>query len=267
MYPILFKLGPFNIFGLEIGPIFVYTYGLMVALGFLSAIITAVKFAKRKNISEEVILDLSLWILIFSIVGARILYVILNFSYYKDNPVEIIQVYKGGLVFYGGFIGGIITCIWYTYTHKLSLWQIGDIFAPGIALGQGIGRIGCFLRGCCYGKPTSLPWGVTFPPDSLASYLYGNNHHIHPTQLYASVINLSISGFLTWFMVNNKAKFDGQIFILYVILYATGRMFTEIFRGDVERGMLGPLSTSQIFAVIFIIAGIIMYKYLCMERK
>ncbi len=265
MYPILFKLGPFNLFGITLGPIFIYTYGLMVALGFLGAIISSVKLAKRENIEEETVMDICLWILIFSIAGARILYILLNFSYYIEKPLEIFQVYKGGLVFYGGFVAGILTCIWYTYKHKLAIWKIGDILAPGIAFGQSLGRIGCFFRGCCFGEETTLPWGITFPDDSLASYLYGSHHHIHPTQIYEALINISIFIFL-WFYTKRK-KFDGQIFCLYAILYAFGRFLVEGLRGDIERGFISFLSTSQVFALVFFISGMGIYIYLSRQKK
>ncbi|MBI5207488.1 MAG: prolipoprotein diacylglyceryl transferase [Candidatus Firestonebacteria bacterium] len=266
MHPILAKFGPFIISGIELGPIYIYTYGLMVALGFLGAITLSVKLAKIEGISQDSILDLCFWILIFSIIGARIFYVILNFSFYQENPLEVIQVYKGGLVFYGGFISGIMTCVFYTKKYNLPIWKIGDILAPGIAFGEAIGRIGCFFNGCCYGKETTLPWGIKFPPGSLSSFLYGNEHHIHPTQIYAFLSNIIIFAFLFFFF--KRKKFQGQIFWLYVILYAVGRFFVEIWRGDIERGFfMGIISTSQTIAVIFLIIGISMYFYLSRRKN
>ncbi|MBI4650492.1 prolipoprotein diacylglyceryl transferase [Candidatus Desantisbacteria bacterium] len=265
MYPIILKFGPLNIFGIEIGPFFIYTYGLFVALGFLGALISSAKIAKKENISEDIILDICLWIIIFSIIGARIFYIILNFSYYIENPFEMLQIYKGGLVFYGGLIAGILISVWYTNKNKLPLFKIADILAPGIALGQGFGRIGCFFRGCCYGKQTQLPWGITFPDDSLAAYLYGNNHKIHPSQIYEAMIDICIFIFL-WFYTKKK-KFTGQIFLLYLILYGIGRIFTESTRGDIERGLWGYLSTSQIMSFILIIIASGMYIYLFKKEK
>ncbi|MBI5417326.1 prolipoprotein diacylglyceryl transferase [Candidatus Poribacteria bacterium] len=255
MYPILLKLGPFAI----------YTYGLFVAIGFLCAIMLSIKLGEKEQISEDTIMSLCLWILVFSIAGARIFYVIQNISYYADNPLEIIQVYKGGLVFYGGFIGGTLIAIWYTNKHKLSLWNISDILAPGIAIGEGIGRIGCLFRGCCFGKETTLPWAITFPHDSLASWAYGDDHHIHPTQIYASLLNIIIFIFLYFYF--KKRKFHGQIFLLYVMLYAVARSFVETLRGDEERGFMGYLSTSQWIGSGFFIIGIIMYIYLQKKQR
>jgi len=222
MYPVLFQIGNFKI----------HTYGVFIALGFLTGIILALREAKRVGEEPENILDLAFYSIIAAIVGSRLLYIVLNYQYYIENPLEMIKIWSGGLVYYGGFLLALIVGIWYIRKSHLPLWKTADIIAPSIAIGEAIGRLGCFSAGCCYGKVTTLPWAVTFSnPESLAIV----GIPLHPTQLYSSITALFI--FLILTVVKRVKKFDGLLIWLYVLLYSITRYVIEIFRGD-DRGLI-----------------------------
>lgn len=246
MHPILFKLGPLT----------VHTYGVLVATAFLVGITIAAREGRRKGIEPDRIMDLGLYILAAAIIGSRLLQVAIEYRYYSQHPLEILMIWRGGLVFYGGFIFAVFTSIWYLNKHTLPVWRVADVFAPSIALGQAIGRLGCLSAGCCYGKPTSLPWGVTFTnPDTLAVM----GVPLHPTQAYESIGAFLI--FLFLFLYRKRAKFEGQIFWLYVLCYSILRFTIEFFRGDEERGFLQVasfnLSTSQAVAVVAFLVSVV----------
>lgn len=231
MYPVLFKIGPITI----------YSYGVMFALAFIVGIYLARKRALAVGIESKIIMDLGIYILLSSIVGARLFYVLSNLSHYKEYPLEIIFS-RYGFVFYGGLILGTIVGIWYVKSKKLSIGKIADVIAPSIAMGEAIGRIGCLLNGCCYGKATTLPWGIILPQNDTLELV-----PLHPTQLYSSLSNLIIFYILTYLW--KKRKFDGQIFLLYLILYAITRFIIEIYRGDNPYIFL-HLTLSQILSIL-----------------
>lgn len=251
MHPVLFKLGPLTI----------HTYGVLIALAFLAGMFLAAREGKRKGLDPEKVMDLGLYILIAAIVGSRLLQVAVEYRYYLAHPIEIVEIWKGGLVFYGGFIGALFTAVWYLNKHSLPVWKVGDALAPSIALGQAIGRLGCFSAGCCYGAPTSLPWGVTFTdPDSLAVL----GVPVHPTELYESFGMFLV--FLGLWLYRKKAKFDGQLFWLYVLCYSVLRFLIEFVRGDIDRGVLHvasfELSTSQAIAIAAFLTAVVMLSKL-----
>ncbi|MBI5190118.1 MAG: prolipoprotein diacylglyceryl transferase [Nitrospirae bacterium] len=238
MHPVLFKLGPLTI----------HTYGVLVAAAFLAAIFLASREATRKGIDPERIMDLGLYVLAAAIVGSRLFEVAVNYEYYLSNPADIFKIWKGGLVFYGGFIGAVATGIWFLRKHGLPVWKVGDIAAPCIALGQSIGRIGCLEAGCCYGKPTDLPWAITFTnPDTLAVM----GVPVHPTQVYESLGTFLL--FLALFAYRKRIAFDGQLFWLYVLAYSVLRFCLEFLRGDTVRGFVHvagfDVSTGQAVAI------------------
>jgi phosphatidylglycerol:prolipoprotein diacylglycerol transferase len=209
------------------GPVTITWYGIFVAAGFLFGLWTASRRALAERISPETIIDLGPWLLIGTIVGARIMYVVTYWhEAFAGRPfVEVFEVWHGGLVFYGGFIGASLACILFVVTRKLSLWKMADVLAPSIALGSFFGRWGCLMNGCCYGKPTTMPWGIQYPPGLELPV-----GKVHPTQIYDSLLNLCLYGFLAWLF--RRKKFDGQIFAVFLICYALVRSFVEIFRGD-----------------------------------
>ena len=235
MYPILIEFGFFKIF----------TYGLLVATGFLVAILLASSRAEKEGLDSQKVLDLCFYVMVSALLGARLLYVIVEYRYFLDSPLEIFKFWKGGLVFYGGLILGVLISLWYLKRNQMPMWKTADLLAPSIALGQLIGRWGCFFAGCCYGKKTDVDWGITFTdPRSLAPLEIS----LHPTQVYLSLNAVFIFIFLMW--LSKRKVFDGQILWSYGILYSIGRFAIEYFRGD-DRGfpVEQVLSTSQFVGV------------------
>ena len=235
MFPILIEFGFFKIF----------TYGLLVATGFLVAILLASSRAEKEGLDSQKVLDLCFYVMVSALLGARLLYVIVEYRYFLDSPLEIFKFWKGGLVFYGGLILGVLISLWYLKRNQMPMWKTADLLAPSIALGQLIGRWGCFFAGCCYGKKTDVAWGITFTdPRSLAPLEIS----LHPTQVYLSLNAVFIFIFLMW--LSKRKVFDGQILWSYGILYSVGRFLIEYFRGD-DRGfpVEQVLSTSQFVGV------------------
>jgi len=257
MYPILFKLGPLTI----------HTYGVLVASAFLAGIFIAMREGHRKGVSPEKVMDLGLYILAAAIIGSRLMQVAVEHRYYAQHPLEIFEIWKGGLVFYGGFIMALVVSVWYLKRHDIPVWRMGDIMAPSIALGQSIGRLGCFSAGCCYGRPTDLPWAVTFTnPNSLAVL----GVPIHPSQLYESAGALVLFGLL--YAYRKRTSFEGQLFWLYVMGYSVLRFFLEFLRGDVDRGFVHlagfDVSTSQAIGIgAFLLSLVMLSRLKAAARK
>lgn len=217
MYPIL----------LDIGIIKLHTYGLFLALGFMAAVWFSKRNAHFYNTSEQVISDLFFAILLSAIVGARFLYVLINFGDFRHNPMEIFKIWNGGLVFFGGFIAAVGACLIVLRLKKLPIAKTADIIAPGIALGHSIGRFGCLFAGCCYGRECDLPFAIKFTnPAGLAPL----NVYLHPTQLYMVLSNFCLFLILMW--LQKRKKFHGMVFLSYVMLYSAFRSGIEFFRGD-----------------------------------
>ncbi len=248
MHPLLFEIYGFQ----------VHFYGLFVALGFFAAIYLAAYLSEKDNFSKDLIFDISFYLLISAVIGARLMYVIVEYKFYLKNPLNILKIWEGGLVYYGGFIAAVGAGLLYKLKHKdLNILKLGDILLTVLPLGQAIGRIGCLFAGCCYGKPCSLPWAVKFTsPMSLAPI----NVYLHPTQIYHMIANFLI--FLILLYVLKKGRtFYGQVVCLYGILYSIGRFVVECFRGD-PRGMLGFISTSQAVSIVVFTISIIAFIYI-----
>lgn len=226
MYPIIF----------EIGPLKVYSYGLMIAVAFLVCIFLARKDAPHYNLDPDKIYDLSFFILVSGIIGGRVLYVSLNLPYYLENPLEIIMLHHGGLVWFGAFSLALISGVIFLKKNDLPTLKTLDFLSPYIALGQAIGRIGCFLNGCCYGRPAK--WGIYFPV---------HEEKLIPTQLLSSLYLLII--FLTLIALRKKSLKSGLIFFLYLTLYSTGRFIIEFLRADSPRSFFG-LTIFQLISIL-----------------
>lgn len=240
MHPILFK----------IGPITVYSYGLFLALGFLVAVWLARKnVRKKRDFNHEKIIDLGLVLLLAAIAGARAGYVLLNIDEYLTSPLEVIRIHHGGLVFYSGLAMALLAG-WALIRHwGLNFLKVGDAIIPYLALGQSIGRIGCLLNGCCYGRPTSLAIGI---------YLPGHSQSLHPTQIYSSFALLVI--FLILRILSDKFGGNGRVTLSYFLIYPPTRFILEFFRGDVP-GFLWGLTFSQIFSILmFIMATVFLLR-------
>lgn len=247
MFPILIKLGPLTI----------RTYGFFVAVGLFVALQYILYKSKKEGIPEDAMFDLTLYSIVGGLIGARLTYVAFNFNLYSKNLWDILKIWEGGLVFYGGFIIGTISGLLYIFYHKeLKIWTIADILAPAISIGHFFGRIGCFFAGCCYGKPTDLPWAVVFKnPQCLAPI----NVPIHPVQLYEAFLNLVI--FIILVAYDRKKHPTGLVFALYLFLYALVRFMLEFLRGDDRGGFFIGLSPSQLLAIIAIITSVIIFYF------
>ena len=237
-----------------------HTYGLLAVIGFLVGLYLFRKKASADNLDPELASDVAFFGFLGGFLGGRILYIITRWSYFSAHPIDMFKVWEGGLVFYGGLIGGTAVFIWRAKKHKLPVLRCLDMVAPSVAIAHMFGRFGCFAAGCCFGKPIdpNHPFAVIFKdPLSIAPL----NRAIHPAQLY-DALNAFIL-FLILQFVYSKRKFQGQTLAVYGILYSIGRSIVEVYRGDKIRGFVieGVLSTSQ-FISIFIFAGsVAMYLY------
>ena len=242
-------------------------YGVMMAVAFFAGLWTATRRARLVNISGDVIADVTLWLMVGSIIGARFVYVT---TYWKqefaNGPFsEVFMVQHGGLVFYGGLIGAFVASVAYLYWKKLPVWKIADILAPSIALGSVFGRIGCLLNGCCYGRACSLPWAIRFPADHET-----HGQPVHPTEIYDALLNLILYLALAWLF--RRKKFDGQIFALYLIGYAICRSIVEFFRGDYPPDHIhhfdGAVFTSaQLLSIPILVAGVVLATILYLRPR
>jgi phosphatidylglycerol---prolipoprotein diacylglyceryl transferase len=242
---------------LELGPLTVYSYGVLLAAAYLLALFYAVRRATAMGLDGDRVLDLGIYIIISALVGAKLLLLIVDFDYFRAQPAELWTLARSGGVFYGGLVVAFLVALWYVRRHHLPVWPIADAIAPGIALGHVVGRFGCLLAGCCYGKPTSLPWGITFS-DTFAASNVGTPLHValHPTQLYDGGAELLILLFLL-FTEKWWRKRSGFTFWVYILLYAVSRYVVEVFRGD-PRGTTLGFSTSQFISLILIPLAFVM---------
>lgn len=259
MFPILIKVGPVTI----------HTYGFMMALGVAFGLWFLFTQAKKYSLDASKLVDMAFYTIIISLIGAKAILLIGNFSYYTRYPKELFSLARSGGVFQGGLAFGIFFAIWYLRRHKIPVWKTADLVGPALALGHGFGRIGCFSAGCCYGRECAMPWGVNFY-NEYSHELTGIPQGIplHPTQLYEALLNFLNFGIL--FIVLKKKRFDGQIFSLYIINYSIIRYIVEFYRGDhPERAYLisnaSPylsLSYPQAFCVLGLIGGLVLFLVL-----
>ena len=261
MYPILF----------EIGPLSVRTYGLLLAVSFLVGIILALRRARARGLNQNKMINMSLLIMLAGIVGARIMYVIPHWNEFSANPLDIISPFQSsgsigltGLTMYGGFIAAVLVSILYLRVNGLSVWKACDAFAPSIALGIGISRVGCFMNGCCFGLPTESALGVVFPAFSAAGSFYPDAH-LHPAQLYNAVLGFGLFGLLLW--LDRKPRFDGFIFAVLLISEPVTRFFVDLFRyyeSSMTLGNLGgvALSVNQGISIVLVGMGLLLLGWL-----
>ena len=243
MFPVICKIGPLT----------VYSYGLMMAVSVIVCAILLSRDAGGKGISADVVYDFIFWAVLAGIAGARLFYILLNFEFFRQSPGEIVMLQNGGLAWQGGLIAGSL-CTFYFVKHKrLSVPMFADLVAPYVALGQAIGRIGCFLNGCCYGRP--VPWGIYFPV---------HHEHLHPTQLY-SAFNLTVIFFILK-AFQKHARAPGQVLVLYFILASAERFIVEFFRAD-HKMSWGGLSEFQVVSLVIFLAALLVNFRLTMKRK
>jgi phosphatidylglycerol:prolipoprotein diacylglycerol transferase len=248
LYPRLLQLGNFNL----------YTYGILAAVGLIVGLTLIVHLAKRDGIDEENTWNLGLICIVAGVIGAKLLLVINDWPYYSKHFREIFSfnVFQAGGVYSGALVLGTATGIAFMRWKHMPVLRTLDAFAPGIALGQGIGRLGCFAAGCCYGKPTGEPWAVTFT-NPLAAKVVGTPLGIplHPTQLYEFLADIAIFALLIW--MGRHRRFAGQVAGTFAFLYGIARFFIEFYRDDPERGSVfgGFMSLTQLLALLLVILG------------
>ncbi len=237
MHPILFTIGSFP----------VGTYGVLLAIAALAAIALGRMLAPQAGLDPEKLVDLFVFSLLGAFVGAKVALIIGDFSAFADHPVQfMIENLRSFGAFYGGFIAGVLVAVYYLRKHKIRFYDAADVTVVCLAMGQAMGRWGCFFAGCCYGKPTQLPWGMVFPAVPICA----DGTHIHPWPLYESLADWAIFALLFWLF--RRRAFSGQVFLVYVMTYAVARGLLEFLRGDDVRGLYfgGAVSLSQIVAVV-----------------
>lgn len=252
MFPVLLKLPWLTL----------HTYGTLLSIAFLVGLYVASRFAVREGIDKIKVLDLGILVAFSAMFGAKLLLILEDFTFYLSNPRELFSIsfFRSGGVFYGGFLVAVAVAIFYCFKQRLNLLSVTDAFAPGIVLGHAIGRLGCFSAGCCWGKPTHVPWAVTFTnPYSREIVGVPLNIPLHPTQLYEAVANVCIFLFLAWRYKHKQ--FHGQIFALYLMSYSVWRFVVEFWRDHEDNGMFwgGVLSTAQFISMICFFAALALY--------
>ncbi len=259
MHPVLFHIGSLPI----------RSYGVMVAIAFAAAIWLARRRAPARGVDPDTIIDLSFFVIIASILGARLTYVIVHWEYYANDPLRALKVWDGGLALYGGLIAGILCGLLFFSRRRVDAWVGADIVAPSLALGIGLGRIGCFLNGCCFGQPCAVPWGVTFPPGSGA----GTHYHeilIHPTQLYESAAAFAVLGLLL--LLDRRRRFPGFLLWVFVLLLSLTRFLVDPLRYyestsmAVESASLS-LTSNQLIGLVLALVSVVALVLLSRRRS
>lgn len=270
-----------------------HTYGLLIATGFVVGIWLAQREGKRRGQDPEAIADLSFWILVSALIGARVYFILVNWHDYFDPSTflattaigripRVLAVWEGGLVFYGGFIGAVVAAAVYLRRHRMNFLAVADTLIPGLAIGHFFGRLGCFAAGCCWGDvaQSKLPWAASFPPESLAfqtfagranpgSFLSADHLHtlpLHPTQLYESFGELGLFAFLV-LVVRPRKAFHGQVLATWLLLYAILRSVVESFRGDVERGVVLGLGVGTWTSLVIFAIGAALFAHGWSKRQ
>jgi len=233
-----------NPIAFEIGPVAVRWYGILISMAILIGTILVLKQAERLKLDQDKILNLIIIVLPAAFIGARAWYVIFSWGYYSVNPEQILQIWHGGLAIHGGLFGGVLAGYFYSRAVGFNFWQLADIFAPSLILGQAIGRWGNYFNQEAYGYETNLPWAM-----------FIDGAYRHPTFLYESLWNLGVFAFLIWWR-RKKNLVIGEIFLAYAVLYSVGRVIIESFRTDSL--MFGPLRTAQVISILVIIVGMSM---------
>jgi phosphatidylglycerol:prolipoprotein diacylglycerol transferase len=238
MHPVLFQWGPLAL----------HSYGLMLAIGFLSALQLALRRSRELSIDPEVVQNLAFLVLGFGIAGARAAYVLLFWEMFRGNPLEIIRLDHGGLIFYGGLAGGVLAGVIYLKGKRLLSWRMADLVIPPVALAHAIGRLGCFLNGCCYGKPFLGPWAVAFPPEEILR---------HPVQLYESGFLFSL--FFALKLLEGRHPREGTVALTYGLLYGTWRFLIEFVRADNLPWALGLTIFQWMSLLLVFVCGSLLY--------
>lgn len=243
----------------SIGNVTIHGYGLMIAIGILAAYAVTSYRAPRKGLDLDHVFGIAIGAIIGGFLCAKLLYFITIYKDIIENP-KLLLNFADGFVVYGGIVGGIVVSYLYCRYHKLNFLDYADLILPAVALAQAFGRIGCFLAGCCYGKVTESAMHITFTHSQFAP----NDVPLIPTQLISS--GLDFLNFIALVIIAHFSKKKGQVTAFYLIFYSIGRFILEFFRGDIERGSVGNLSTSQFISIFILAAGIAFLAY-CTAAK
>lgn len=253
MFPRLFTLPAFSLFSWNVGPLTLHTYGVLLAAAFLLGLWVAARQARRAGLDDARVTDLGVYVLIAGLLGAKGMLLLVDWNYYSHNWREVLGIFQSGGVFYGGLLLALPVAFGLMRRYGLPLFASADVLAPGVILGQAVGRLGCLAAGCCYGRAADVPWAVTFR-DIYAQRTVGTpvDVPLHPAQVYESLAAFLILAVLLW--MSGRKRFHGQVTVAYLLLYATARFTIESYRGDAARGAVfgGALSTSQFIALVIV---------------
>lgn len=253
---------------LEIGPIVIRWYGLLIAMAVLIGLTLSQYLAKRRKVDPELLGDLAIWLVIFAIPAARIYYVLFEWQEYSQRPEDIIAIWKGGIAIHGAIIGGTLGTIIFARLNRISFWQLLDLVVPSVILGQAIGRWGNFFNSEAFGKPTNLPWKLYIAPRYRPFELI-NSEYFHPTFLYESLWNLGVFAILLllffWGLNNRNNLKTGTLAGVYLIAYSLGRVWIEWLRTDSL--MLGSLKVAQVISLGAIAFGLLILAWLYLLKR
>lgn len=250
VHPILLKLGPITL----------RSYGVMIALGVLAGLFWARSEFRRRKLSDDLLYDLTIASIALGVLGARLAFAALNWQSYRTNLLAVPMIWAyGGLSFHGAIIGGILAGLWLSKRYKVSFWKMADAVAPGLALGHSIGRIGCFLNGCCYGIPTTMPWGVRF----FNPFLGIDTLPSHPTQLYEAVGLFVIFTLLAKYSRQSASKpsYEGSVFVWWAILYSVLRFVVEYWRAGATAKIVNGLTEAQWLSLFVFVVALIYHRW------
>lgn len=246
----LFKIGGFTIYG----------YGLMIGIGIMAAYLVSEYRAKKQGLDSDQLIPIAIWVVVPGLVCAKLLYYITTWRDILQDPGLLLDI-SSGFVVYGGIIGGMLGGYLYCKRHDVDFWRYFDLVIPSVALAQAFGRVGCMFAGCCYGLPAEGPFSAIFRDSAFAP----NGVSLFPIQLLSSGLNFI--HFLILIAFAKRAKAKGQVSALYLICYSVGRFILEFFRGDLERGAVGVLSTSQFISIFIFLIGYVLFILNTMRGK
>ena len=250
---------PIDPIAIALGPIQVHWYGVIIGLAIILALYIAVKETEKRGLDKDLFMDLMLWAIPIAILSARLYYVLFEWGYYSQNPGEIIAIWNGGLAIHGALIGGVITTIVFTKKRQVSFWQLVDIAAPSIILGQAIGRWGNFINQEAHGGEVTRAFLENLQlPEWIINQMYINGAYYHPTFLYESIWNLV--GFILLILLRKVNLRRGEMFLTYVIWYSVGRFFIEGMRTD-SLMLTESLRMAQTISAVLIIAAVVVLLY------
>jgi len=241
----------------EWGPLSIRWYGLLIASAVLIGVTLSQYLASRRNLNPDLISDLAIWLVVAAIPSARLYYVLFQWPEYAQHPDQILAIWKGGIAIHGAVLGGLVAALIFAKVRQVSFWQLADLVAPSLILGQAIGRWGNFFNSEAFGRPTDLPWKLYIPPERRPLG-YGNFEFYHPTFLYESLWNLALfaglMGLFFWGLRSKGQLKPGTLFLVYLVGYGLGRVWIEGLRMDSL--MLGPLRIAQVVSLTEVAIGV-----------